>query len=722
MELDGTSGREPPPGQSLPNLRAQMPVKCDYCRHRKIKCDRNSPCSNCRTANTRCHISPKVKDQRQRVLISHQYEKKIELIEERLSGIESILRGLAISISNAPPAASANLAIDSQLSRQDGRQRLSTARTSVEPSQLTPGFEAEPSFEAHSAHASELFAKAMGNSPGVYTNPEMAEALSSLRDIVKRQRPPTSVHTLRFPGQLERERIDVTKLELPPIDAISMLLKLCKESHPFFFLSIAFVSLEEFIQLCKDLYFCVDECCIAHFACVNGSLSYLFDEYKHYHSGNPATAMFNDYAALCRRNFELAIGDFDIFVQPSLQNVSALALAAFHATELSKPSLCWNFVSAAARMCQTLGYHRSVPASETEASANSIRKVFWFLYILDKDLTLCLGRTSAFQDYDIAVELPKPSPNPKHRPWSYLYTSWISYSRIVGQIYERLYSVRAQSESGDVRARHVTELASEVEHWSLQKIEVDFNDVPHAKFFEWNVPATKMSRYFLLTLIYRVLPSSQSPAGLDPRCIDVARNALLIHQHFVREFQDKDMFAWKGYINWTLLQCPFTPFIVLFSHTISSPDLDDLKLLEEVSLSLQAAARVSDGVERLSHICSVFYKVAKVYVKATNNSTSSNHSPIPPYPGTEFDTYLQALGLGMPSVSTTNTAAPAGGAGFPSRTPGTSGSSEAPVGDLHPLNPFEGAGSPALHDMYLGNPYMMGLLDSDSFFTQDNPR
>lgn len=228
-------------------------------------------------------------------------------------------------------------------------------------------------------------------------------------------------------------------------------------------------------------------------------------------------------------------------------------------------------------MCQSLGYHRSVPNS-------SIKAIFWFVYVLDKDISLCLGRSSTLQDYDIAVGLPDISPDPKLRPWHQIIQTWVRYSRIVGQIYEQLYSVRGLSESAEVRSIKASDLALQVEHWREQERQVriipdvninvarhefsfsflaktyinvsqiDMSEGHHGQFTHLIASISQLSYYCLLTLIYRGAPPAsnpESPAGINMLCVEAARNALHMHQQFFLGLKDGgDTFWWKGYVNW----------------------------------------------------------------------------------------------------------------------------------------------------------------------------
>ncbi|KGQ01399.1 hypothetical protein PAAG_11863 [Paracoccidioides lutzii Pb01] len=432
-------------------------------------------------------------------------EKKIEIIDQRLAGIEQLLRSLTVDNKNykppsqthgsLPPSPSSNAFHQGALEQRNLPPFHATANApTAEPAaergaesttRKNPDaeFEGEPSMSAHSAHASELFENAVVKSPLAEHNPQMMEALSALKDIVERTKLSNSIHTLRFAGQkLQPTKVDLSKLEMPPVEAVLALLRKAKESHPFFLLNLPFLNLSTITQLCKDLYFCTDETSTANFAIVNCILGYMFDEIQNFHPNSnsqspsgpqhpqhlqppPPLASFSSsaitqYTVTCRTNFETALSTFDLFLEPSYENIQALALGAFHATEASKPSLCWTFVSAAARMCQSLGYHHSVSgAGASEEEQYRKRALFWFIYVLDKDLTLLLGRSSTLQDYDISLAYPGPPSDPKLRSWYQMFEGWVTYSTIAAQIYEKLYSVLALSESSAMRTERACSLA-----------------------------------------------------------------------------------------------------------------------------------------------------------------------------------------------------------------------------------------------------------------------
>lgn len=143
------------------------------------------------------------------------------------------------------------------------------------------------------------------------------------------------------------------------------------------------------------------------------------------------------------------------------------------AQEESRPSLCWTFVSAGARLCQTLGLHReSVVSRDPPRLAESKRHAFWMLYMIDKTLSLNLGRPSCFPDHDIDVALFSETADPRFRPWDHAFLSFIEFSRLQGRIYDELYSARAQKWTSDRRREVVEDLSAEFSSWHSKFKEV----------------------------------------------------------------------------------------------------------------------------------------------------------------------------------------------------------------------------------------------------------
>lgn len=163
----------------------------------------------------------------------------------------------------------------------------------------------------------------------------------------------------------------------------------------------------------------------------------------------------------------VAMSQLDFYLPATYENILALLLGSAHAIEMSKPSLCWTMISTAANLAQHLGYHRyQTMKDDSEDERNAKIHVFWFIYMMDKTLSLRLGRASMIQDWDMS--LPYPNIDSDHARFGSLVQQgqrgtkmllyWIKVAQIQGQAYEKLFSPAGSLRSTEERARTATEL------------------------------------------------------------------------------------------------------------------------------------------------------------------------------------------------------------------------------------------------------------------------
>lgn len=123
--------------------------------------------------------------------------------------------------------------------------------------------------------------------------------------------------------------------------------------------------------------------------------------------------------------------------------------------------MAWTLTSTAARICQSLGYHRSASMKDDKpAEAETKKAIFWYIYIMDKTLSLRLGRSSAIQEFDICLEMLSSSSDLKYHAWGNVWSLWIETATLHGWVYEQLYSPKALTQSQQERLNVVTRLAS----------------------------------------------------------------------------------------------------------------------------------------------------------------------------------------------------------------------------------------------------------------------
>lgn len=130
-----------------------------------------------------------------------------------------------------------------------------------------------------------------------------------------------------------------------------------------------------------------------------------------------------------------------------------------------KATMAWTYISTASRMSQAMGLHRTASQAEQELNpeARQHTKVFWAMFILEKNLSLQLGRSSTLRDHDITISL-------KHVRTVYqvggslgvLSPKWLQVSQIEGRVYDEIYSPDALQQSPRQRDARAMKLVADM--------------------------------------------------------------------------------------------------------------------------------------------------------------------------------------------------------------------------------------------------------------------
>ncbi|KXH40863.1 fungal specific transcription factor domain-containing protein [Colletotrichum nymphaeae SA-01] len=165
----------------------------------------------------------------------------------------------------------------------------------------------------------------------------------------------------------------------------------------------------------------------------------------------------------------------DVYTKNALDVVSELNVASISAVQAlvgmacilqgtPNPELASMLVAAALRLAQTMNLHREASdPSLTENQAEIRRRVFWKVYVLDKDISLRTCRPFSLDDDDMDVRLPS---NTNLETCNVeLFNHRIGLAIIQGQVYKQLYSIRAGRQSEAQRAIAAQDLTSVLSYW-----------------------------------------------------------------------------------------------------------------------------------------------------------------------------------------------------------------------------------------------------------------
>ncbi|CRG84816.1 putative transcriptional regulatory protein PB24D3,01 [Talaromyces islandicus] len=593
-------------------------------------------------------------------------ERKIDSFEARFNGIEKLLRNLTASLSGGPPNTGVSRSSTSPITEPKPpvyNEPQPPSLVGDKQPQQEP-FEGDSSMTAHTVFASNFLEQAVTSSQlGKQLSPDFQNALRSLQRIVRIQNKKSGPFDSKFVHRKPLPKAGLSGLSLPPTEVVLKLLREIKAAPPMtFMMSCAFISIDDFVESCRKVFFATDDYSMETFIIVNAGLHHLFEEKSV--TGDSMSEEYVKYHYLCRDNLETALANLPFFLHPRKEIIEALLLGVTYSIGISKFTLAWELNSAAAGMCRTLGWHR---LSDTGDEINKKHaSIFWFCYTLDKSLSLRFGRSSILQDWDISTPRLFAKPGQEEDPLQSSFDTWIESSRIQGDMYEYLYSPAALNRPAEQRVETARHLVSRLKQlWQQMQgysaalkgekramVEARVQDVRdkewHMTNLEMMLKAGEVGHWTALTLVYRAIPSvpqfTSSTCSYNAECIEAARIAFRCHEECMN-LTSSSLFAKVGYLHWTILFTPFTPFIVLFCHVIETSNMDDLQRLAQFVASLQPALKMSQPVEKLHRLCQVLHQVAALYVEARAKAQDDQDQGMMSMIGNDFDMYLSQLGL-----------------------------------------------------------------------------
>ncbi|EAA66070.1 hypothetical protein AN0197.2 [Aspergillus nidulans FGSC A4] len=535
---------------------------------RAIRCDKSSPCSNCRLSGASCiTLKPAARPKQARVLISSQYERKIDSIESRLDRLSNLVESLALQLHSAPPCqsaiqhssthrfatgdASSNNSTPDVCSRQV--HGFPTLDDPAEKGRLLKG-QSSSSLSAQSSFAVRFLHDAVDSKQERDITGEVTCLLKTISQFVESFSYQSLAATSLFPHARLEPAAGLPKYEMPPIEVTVSILREAQETDSVDIQLLAesfkmFLSSESLSDLCLKVYFS-PEYSDAEFIIVNAAL-YFFATWAGVIQ-QQANSSLNDnpenLLSTCRVNLETALSRLPLYIQPSHEMVFALVLA-----------------------------------SST---------------ILDSDITV-----------------PAPSSRTSSSPDSQLMEYFgylVELARLAGRIYEELYCAGSLSLPVDVRRHRATE------SWLRSATQ------EHAQRIKSSTISEDVLRQSMLTLIYRAMPvQTGSSSTFNEESLESARAALEGHQSFIREFGTTDTDLLSGHITWSILFVPFVPFIVLFCHVIETGSLQDLSQMQAFVTSMESVCPHSPAIAKHYHLFHVFCTVAQRYCDIMSTASSS---------------------------------------------------------------------------------------------------
>ncbi|KFA54511.1 hypothetical protein S40293_08939 [Stachybotrys chartarum IBT 40293] len=166
---------------------------------------------------------------------------------------------------------------------------------------------------------------------------------------------------------------------------------------------------------------------------------------------------------------EILMGDMEL---ANIQVVLGLVVL-FLATPDHRPASI--FMAMAMKLVHAMGIHRREGYDGIAPSEILQRKrVFWIAYILDRDISLRTRQPPVQHDLEIDLDLPSETPDPDGAgfvtaAWTYetfnFFLFRVQLAQIQGQVYDCLYSVRAQQMNSHAIVARAAQLQQSIHKW-----------------------------------------------------------------------------------------------------------------------------------------------------------------------------------------------------------------------------------------------------------------
>uniref|UniRef100_A0A098DFN8 Xylanolytic transcriptional activator regulatory domain-containing protein n=2 Tax=Gibberella zeae (strain ATCC MYA-4620 / CBS 123657 / FGSC 9075 / NRRL 31084 / PH-1) TaxID=229533 RepID=A0A098DFN8_GIBZE len=432
---------------------------------------------------------------------------------------------------------------------------------------------------------------------------------SMLHDSSSRKPPP------RGPT---RSMPDITPL---PASVVLKIIRTIKVNPTRFFPGHAMTDIKLIEHLCQKVYFPTEPVTLGHITSVNGIMRLLLREFIITEDPLSKEHDLEALKAQVERNFHLGLETFETVTVPSFENVIAITTAVLKIQNESRPVLARTLVNAGLSHCQMLGYHREITYQKDQSGfAEHKRRLFWTLYVCDKTNSLHLGNASRMQDFEVDAQYPSIPVDVAEKPWIELFHLVIRLAKIQGLIFDKLYSVAALQAPAIERRQWIDTLVADAHQWRYDLDRLDGSQVRFIKLLELSMVHWDIMYYTTLTTLLRAPAMPGVSTDMTSQCFQTARLALESHLRAFSGYDGVKLFTKADYIDWALHNSSFTPFVVIFLHSMAASSLDDVQLLEQVVDTFRHAREIHAGAERLYQICATFARLARRMVESRNTS------------------------------------------------------------------------------------------------------
>ncbi|TQN63735.1 Protein STB5, partial [Colletotrichum shisoi] len=432
-----------------------------------------------------------------------------------------------------------------KISPQAGKSKIVTPKVE---------YEGETSLLAQAAFANKFLHEVVSNRHSTDITGEMVSVLGTLGRALGRQKDQNDTEYLYPNARTLEPGSSVRDLPMPPVDVVFVCLRMAKE-HPRVkaFWNHDAMILAPFTEFFLKVY-SPGDATHTDLIIVYAGLYWLFMECMNATQDAGTKLDYQAHAFTCRDNLETVLSSLPFHLPSTMETTCAMFLAALYCLENCQPSAAWNFIATASHMTQTLGCH-SIAAIAHEAPQNRYGKIklFWLIYVIEKGLSLRLGRSSTIRDNDVTVPRPQANTHAVSEPTLMcLFPECTRLATLQGMVYDQIYSPASLCQPQEVRVSRARQLAGQLDELMAMNtyqastltsryLQNPFPfpnrnteklaEVVGEPLYEAMTRTDKVNQLALSCLIYRAVPpEAGEKAVFGKDCIRTARQALEEHK------------------------------------------------------------------------------------------------------------------------------------------------------------------------------------------------
>ncbi|KAI3557077.1 hypothetical protein CABS02_02628 [Colletotrichum abscissum] len=199
-----------------------------------------------------------------------------------------------------------------------------------------------------------------------------------------------------------------------------------------------------------------------------------------------------------------------------------------------------------------------------------------------------------------------------------LYSGFVEYAFIVGDMHVELFSASALRQPLETRSQNAKSVISKLLEVNTRNKQSIGHNPPDDDLYKALAVLLDFMMYGLVTIAYRVIPcdeASDSPLKCSNECTEAARSAL---RTIVRAFESWGhlrITGWTMLLNMMFSLVPFASFVVLAGHTVATASEEDLTLLCSAVSAIEPTSISSPSAKKLYDVCKTFYELASFAAK-----------------------------------------------------------------------------------------------------------